>query len=226
MDLQSVYSKTAEGAQEISTRHLHLDAMTRRLLIIVDGERSAEALMQFFKEGQDISVLFETLTQLGLIVRTGGPATQPAPDSAILPIPEPMKAVSKQSSGPSTTTVISELQTDAQPETQDELPAKTPTLSPASSAAKPESDHAELHRSASQRAALVRFNHAQTFMDTTARKVLGLKSTFFISKIERATNEDELTALLDQFQSELFEGTKDRGAAKQYRDKAESLLRK
>ncbi len=213
MNLQGVYSKTAAGAQEITTRSLHLDAMTRRLLIIVDGERSAEELMQFFKEGQDISVLFETLIQLGLIEHTGGPITEAAPDSVQPPQTMPA-ANGSQAVGPSTTTVISELQsTDLQP-----LPiASQPAVKPGFK----ELQGAESHHPGSHR-----FTNAQTYMETTARKVLGLKGVFFISRIERATNEDELIALLDQFQSEMFDGLKDRNAAKQHREKAEGMLRK
>lgn len=203
MNLQGVYSKTALGAQEITTRNLHLDAMTRRLLIIVDGERSAEELMQFFKEGQDISVLFETLIQLELIERTGGPVSAAAPDSVQ---PLPSKSVVSSPPGPTTTTVISELQST-------DLPAPT-TKQPSA-----QPDRAESHRSESHK-----FKQAKTFMEETARKVLGLKGVFFISRIERAANEGELFALLDQFQSELFDGLKDRGAAKQYREKAQAML--
>jgi hypothetical protein len=208
MNLQGVYSKTVAGAEEITTRNLHLDAMTRRLLIIVDGERSAEELMQFFKEGQDISVLFETLTQLGLIERTGGPITEAAPNSVQPPTTNP-GANGNQTIGPSTTTIISELQsTDLEPPPITSQPTVRPKRT--------ESQHPGSHR----------FTNAQTYMETTARKVLGLKGVFFISKIERATNEDELVALLDQFQSELYDGLKDRAAAKQHREKAEGMLRK
>lgn len=116
MNLQGVYSKTALGVQEITTRGLRLDAMTRRLLIIVDGERSAEELMQFFKQGQDISVLFETLIQLELIERTGGSVSAITPNS-IQPLPTKNTNSSGPILGPSTTTVISELQpTDDLPE--------------------------------------------------------------------------------------------------------------
>ncbi len=213
MNLQSVYSKTVAGAQEITTRSLHLDAMTRRLLIIVDGERSAEELMQFFKEGQDISVLFETLVQLGLIERTGGPITTTAPDS-IQPLPTKEGTSGGQSIGPSTTTVISELQsTDLQ-------------SPPSASQARVNPVVKELQRTDSHHAGSHRFTQSKTFMEATARKVLGLKGIFFISKIERAANENELIALLDQFQSELFDGLKDRGAAKQYREQAEAILKK
>jgi hypothetical protein len=212
MNLQAVYSKTAEGVQEITTRSLHLDAMTRRLLIIVDGERSAEELMQFFKEGQDISVLFETLSQLGLIKRTAGPIAE-APDS-IQPLPAKPNANMGQPKGPTTTTVISELQTTdmltspmtKQPGTKP-VPAAPPRVAP---------HHVGSHR----------FTQSQTFMEETARKVLGLKGIFFVTKIERATNEGELIALLDQFQSELFDGLKDRSAAKKYREQAEAMLSK
>lgn len=213
MNLQGVYSKTVAGAQEITTRSLHLDAMTRRLLIIVDGERSAEELMQFFKEGQDISVLFETLVQLGLIERTGGPITTTAPDS-IQPLPIKQGTNGGQSIGPSTTTIISELQST-------DLP--TP-LNASQTGMKPVVK--DLPRADSHHVGSHRFTQSQTFMETTARKVLGLKGVFFISKIERATNENELIALLDQFQSELFDGLKDRGAAKQYREQAEAILKK
>jgi hypothetical protein len=208
MNLQGVYSKTALGVQEITTRGLHLDAMTRRLLIIVDGERSAEELMQFFKQGQDISVLFETLIQLELIERTGGPVSEITPNS-IQPLPTSSANSSGPILGPSTTTVISELQPT------DDLPAPT-TEEPS---AKP--DRAESHRSQSHK-----FKQGKTFMEETARKVLGLKGVFFISRIERTANEAELFALLDQFQSELFDGLKDRGAAKQYREKAQAMLEK
>jgi hypothetical protein len=200
MNLQGVYSKTALGAQEISTRGLHLDAMTRRLLIIVDGERSAEELMQFFKEGQDISVLFETLIQLELIERTGGPVTAAAPDSIQPPPPKPAGGIT---AGPNTSTVISEMQSTDLPPPQLNRPS------------------VKLERTESHK-----FKQAKTFMEETARKVLGLKGVFFISGIERAANESELFALLDQFQSELFEGLKDRGAAKQYREKAQAMLEK
>lgn len=208
MNLQGVYSKTAQGAQEITTRSLHLDAMTRRLLIIVDGVRSAEELMQFFKEGQDISVLFETLVQLELIERTGGPVSVSAPDS-VQPLPAKPAAGGNPRLGPTTTTVISELQpTDLQPP-------------PSAKLERTEPPRAELHRSESHK-----FRQTKTFMEESARKVLGLKGVFFISRIERAEDEGELTALLDQFQSELFDGLKDRGAAKQYREKAEAMLEK
>jgi hypothetical protein len=206
MNLQGVYSKTALGAQEITTRNLHLDAMTRRLLIIVDGERSAEELMQFFKEGQDISVLFETLIQLELIERTGGPVSTIAPDS-IQPLPT-KKTTSGPILGPTSTTVISELQSP-----------DLPTPTPKEPSAKP--DRAESHRSESHK-----FRQAKNFMEETARKVLGLKGVFFISKIERAVDEAELVAMLNQFQSELFDGIKDRNAAKQYREKAQAMLEK
>jgi hypothetical protein len=176
-------------------------------LIIVDGERSAEELMQFFKEGQDISVLFETLIQLELIERTGGPVSATVPDS-IQPLPTKNTTSGGRILGPSTTTVISELQST-------DLPAP-PTKQPS---AKP--DRAESHRSESHK-----FKQAKTFMEETARKVLGLKGVFFISRIERAANEGELFALLDQFQSELFDGLKDRGTAKQYREKAQAMLEK
>lgn len=208
MNLQGVYSKTAQGAEEVATRSLHLDAMTRRLLIIVDGERSAEELMQFFKEGQDISVLFETLIQLELIERTGGPVSAIAPNS-VQPLPTKSATSGGAILGPNTTTVISELQP-----THD-LPAPTTTEPSA------EPDRAESHRSESHK-----FKQAKNFMEETARKVLGLKGVFFISRIERTVNEAELFALLDQFQSELFDGLKDRGVAKQYRNKAEAMLEK
>jgi hypothetical protein len=212
MNLQGVYSKTAQGAQEVTTRSLHLDAMTRRLLIIVDGVRSAEELMQFFKEGQDISVLFETLIQLELIERTGGPVSTTAPDS-IQPLPAKPAASGSRPQGPTTTTVISELRsTDLQ---------APPTNQPS---AKPE--RAEPHKAESHRPESHKFRQAKTFMEETARKVLGLKGVFFISRIERAANEGELFALLDQFQSELFDGLKDRGAARQYREKAQAMLEK
>ncbi len=227
MDPQGVYSKTAAGAQEITTRNLHLDAMTRRLLIIVDGERSADELMQFFKQGQDISVLFETLTQLGLIARTGGPL-EPLPlDSrtssasaaapALKPAPTPTGTPNRkvfQTTGPTTSTVVSELLSD-------ELePNPLAALSGTATTASPKANDAESKPPPSSR-----FIQAQTFMNTTAQKVLGLKATFFISKIERANSENELAGLLAQFQSELFDGTRDRNTAKQYREQAENILR-
>ena len=216
MNLQGVYSKTAAGVQEITTRGLHLDAMTRRLLIIVDGERSAEALMQFFKEGQDISVLFETLIQLELIERTGGPVSVTAPDSiqplSAKPAAQPA-TLSSAPAGPITTTVISELQS-------------SDPQAPQTNQAEAEPEHAEPRRAESHRPESHRFRQAKTFMEETARKVLGLKGVFFISRIERATDERELSSLLDQFQSELHDGLKDRGAAKQYRDKAGAMLEK
>ena len=221
MDLEGVYSKTAEGAQEITTRSLHLDAMTRRLLIIVDGERSVGELMQFFKQGQDISVLFETLTQLGLIKRTGGPLeTVPtnsiaATTAVAAPTPTPNSNNKLfKTSGPTTTTIISELLSD---ELQENASGNRSTGINATS---PLANHAE-----SKPTHHARFAQAQAFMKTTAQKVLGLKGTFLSSKIERAINETELVGLLDQFQSELFEGNKDRNAAKQYREQAEKILR-
>lgn len=219
MNLQGVYSKTALGLAEISTRGLHLDAMTRRLLIIVDGERSAEALMQFFKEGQDISVLFETLVQLELIERTGGPVSATAPNSVQpLPTQPAVTATGRATVGPATTTVVSELQSTDLP------PPQTNQASANVAHAKPQL--AAPHRAKSDRAESHRFKQAKTFMEETARKVLGLKGVFFIARIERAGDERELLALLDQFESELREGLKDRRAAKQYRDKAEAMLEK
>jgi hypothetical protein len=63
----AVYAKTAAGQQEIQTRSLGLAPLVRRLLVLVDGKRSATELLAFVPAGQDVELMFGELLSRGCI---------------------------------------------------------------------------------------------------------------------------------------------------------------
>jgi len=76
----AVFAKTALGQQEIQARALGLGMMTRRLLILIDGKRSALELTPMVG-GQDLRALLAELSDKGCIERSNA-ATTPATPSA------------------------------------------------------------------------------------------------------------------------------------------------
>lgn len=68
----AVYAKTALGQQEIQTRAQGLSPLLRRLLVLVDGKRSAAEMAAFVPEGQDVVTMLDTLLAQGCIEQCGG----------------------------------------------------------------------------------------------------------------------------------------------------------
>ncbi|MHB1249775.1 MAG: hypothetical protein ACYCZL_10335 [Polaromonas sp.] len=62
----ATFTKTAVGQQEIQTRSLGLPPLARRVLVLVDGQRSGAALAAFVP-GQDVTSLLSQLIAQGCI---------------------------------------------------------------------------------------------------------------------------------------------------------------
>ncbi|QCB47998.1 hypothetical protein [Hydrogenophaga sp. PAMC20947] len=63
----AVYAKTVAGQQEIQTRSLGLAPLVRRLLVLVDGKRSAADLAVFVPAGQSVEQMFGELLAQGCV---------------------------------------------------------------------------------------------------------------------------------------------------------------
>ncbi|HEY1044362.1 MAG TPA: hypothetical protein VGE60_10910 [Telluria sp.] len=78
----SIYDKTEKGREEIATRKNQLPARLRTLLLMVDGQKPAETLLQ---NTAALGVDEDSLKQLeadGFIVRTGPEEVEAQPDVA------------------------------------------------------------------------------------------------------------------------------------------------
>jgi hypothetical protein len=91
-----IYGKTPVGQQEIQSRSLGLPPLTRRLLVLVDGRRTADELSPFVA-GQDVQALLAELAAKGCIAVVAtreptpapGPATADEPSATATYVPDP-----------------------------------------------------------------------------------------------------------------------------------------
>lgn len=74
----SIFAKTIAGQQEVASRSLGLTPLLRRLLIMVDGKRSAGELAPLVV-GHDLADLFMQLQEKGCVELVRVVAAQPAP---------------------------------------------------------------------------------------------------------------------------------------------------
>ncbi|MBU0749689.1 MAG: hypothetical protein KKH21_01615 [Gammaproteobacteria bacterium] len=79
----TIYAKTAAGQHEIQSRALGLSPLVRRLLLLVDGQRSGKDL-EVFVAGHDVVAMFDELLAQGCIEAkaTARPAAAPAAAAA------------------------------------------------------------------------------------------------------------------------------------------------
>lgn len=68
-----VLAKTEKGLHEIEHRGAALTAAARRVLILVDGQRSVSDLMHELAHHADVAALLDQLQQLGLVHTIGKP---------------------------------------------------------------------------------------------------------------------------------------------------------
>ncbi|MFN4118808.1 hypothetical protein [Acidovorax sp.] len=80
----TIYAKTASGQQEIQTRSLGLAPLVRRLLLLVDGQRSGKDL-EVFVAGHDLAGMFDELIAHGCIEPKA--TARPAPAAPAAPKP-------------------------------------------------------------------------------------------------------------------------------------------
>ncbi|WP_018150039.1 hypothetical protein [Leeia oryzae] len=90
MDAQ-LFHKTDAGRNEIISRQLKLPAKVRRLLILIDGQKTTEALSRLAGQDEDIKPLLQHLLLEGLISATANQAISPLQSSTI---PSPKHAPS------------------------------------------------------------------------------------------------------------------------------------
>src|SRR5690606_41264560 len=89
MNGNTVYAKTPAGQQEIGERKAGLDIRQRRLLILVDGHRSADELARL-SGLPDVPALLEGLQAKGRVAPSralAGPAPPAASPAAAVPAP-------------------------------------------------------------------------------------------------------------------------------------------
>jgi len=70
MDLASIYRKTEKGKKEVSERPYVLEGQARRLLIMIDGQRSSAELAVYVRAGEFESTL-ERLVSEGYVEAAG-----------------------------------------------------------------------------------------------------------------------------------------------------------
>jgi hypothetical protein len=69
MEAWVVYEKTTAGAEEIQTRKHNLSQTLRTLLIVVDGKKTAGAILNQFSIMEGAAPALAALEQKGLIAR-------------------------------------------------------------------------------------------------------------------------------------------------------------
>ncbi|GAA6143764.1 hypothetical protein [Hydrogenophaga sp. 5NK40-0174] len=78
----AVFTKTAEGQQEIQKRALGLSPLVRRVLVLIDGQRSGEELAAFVGDADIEAILRELLDKHCVegkaVARKAAPAAAPA----------------------------------------------------------------------------------------------------------------------------------------------------
>jgi hypothetical protein len=72
------FVKTDAGREELAARTRNLGTATRRLLILVNGQRSAEELAKLMGPGVDLDLELSNLLEAKLIQRTGAAPASPA----------------------------------------------------------------------------------------------------------------------------------------------------
>lgn len=82
-DLRLVYQKTPAGQAEIVARTAPLSPAARRLLIVIDGQRTLADLPPFARPGE-LGFVIEELERRGLISLSGLADAPPPPDPAQL----------------------------------------------------------------------------------------------------------------------------------------------
>lgn len=70
----AIYAKTEKGAAEIAARSQPLSAQLRRLLILIDGVKTAAELRNFVRPQEDLEKCCDELYNLGLIGPVQGAA--------------------------------------------------------------------------------------------------------------------------------------------------------
>lgn len=84
MRSEIAFIKTARGIEELEHRALGLGATTRRLLILIDGQRTVGHLIHENARSMDVASALEQLLSLGLIAERGqlsGAASPPSDSS-------------------------------------------------------------------------------------------------------------------------------------------------
>lgn len=75
----ATFSKTETGQQEIQKRSLGLAPLVRRILVLVDGQRSGKDLAAFVPPSEDIAPILEKLVEQGCVQAHVRTVAAPAP---------------------------------------------------------------------------------------------------------------------------------------------------
>ena len=113
MALNTIYDKTTRGRLEIKDRSGGLSVIQRRILILVDGRRTAEKILRISKV-VDYEKVLRDLEEMGLIESTGetGKATRPV---RVAPAPSQTSAPRAGPQGDPKNLMLSTLQSYASP---------------------------------------------------------------------------------------------------------------
>jgi hypothetical protein len=87
----STFAKTPAGQLEIQTRSLGLAPLVRRVLVLVNGQRSGQELAAFVPAGEDIAPILAQLVAQGCVLAQAPPPPAadppPAPGAALDGLP-------------------------------------------------------------------------------------------------------------------------------------------
>ncbi len=70
MDGALIYAKTPKGVEEIATRSARLSMISRRVLILMDGQRTVDELALYVRPGE-IDAIVTQLESAGLAEKAG-----------------------------------------------------------------------------------------------------------------------------------------------------------
>ena len=76
MERQVIYRKTAKGQEEMATRAYHLPSRERSLLVLIDGKRPTDELVEKSRHLGDSSAFLDHLLATGFIEPVGGSTAQ------------------------------------------------------------------------------------------------------------------------------------------------------
>ncbi|MDO8990689.1 MAG: hypothetical protein Q7U91_13780 [Sideroxyarcus sp.] len=91
MNLQAVYVKTAKGQEELATRAFKLPSRVRNLLVMVDGMRTGDQVVEMTAVLGDSSAFFSLLVEEGFVEPAASAA--PAAEKAVSVSNAPPKAL-------------------------------------------------------------------------------------------------------------------------------------
>jgi hypothetical protein len=191
--LKYIYDKSDKGREEIATRKYHLPSKLRSLLVMIDGHRSLEVLMNSFGPlGLSPDNVAELLADGYIVLVDSGepePSAEPAPSASRAPVTARARMAARRDASARAHNGLLE-QLELSP---DEL-AGPATITPSGDS------HATLVQAAALGASEAEHYQAvQEFYSQTIKSTLGLRGMMLQLKVDKCANLAELRDLRDAY---------------------------